>query len=435
MLDRALLRDPDGQARLRDALARRGEDPAVVDQLVELDRERRALIREVDELRTRRNQVSREIAGLKASGKHEEAEQRIAESQELGGRLKSLEARRRELEEAFEKAWLLIPNIPHETVPVGPDETANVVVRTWGEPTTFDFEPRPHWELGELLGILDFDSARNMSGSRFVTYRGLGARLERALIQFFLDVHTQEHGYTEIFPPILVREEALVASGHLPKFREEMYHMPADDLYLIPTAEASLANLHRDQILDEQQLPLHYTAYTPCFRREAGAYGKDVRGMIRVHQFNKVELFKFTLPEQSYEELERMLQHAETILQRLGIPYRVVALSTGDLGFAAAKTYDIEAWAPGQKRWLEVSSVSNTEAFQARRARTRVRRADGTVEYVHTLNGSGLATPRTFIALLENFQQPDGSVIIPDVLRPYMDGLERLTPEAKPTRS
>ncbi len=428
MLDRQILRSPEGIARLKQALHHRGQDPEVVERLVALDERWRELTREVNELRRVQNEKARMVGRLKREGKHEEAEQVILESRTLSEKIQVLEQELREVSGRFEREWLLVPNIPHESVPVGEDESANVVVRTWGEPPSFDFEPRPHWELGELLGILDFESPRVMSGSRFVGYRGLGARLERALIQFFLDLHTTEHGYTEVLPPVLVREESMIASGHLPKFREEMYEIPEDGLFLVPTAEVSLANLHRDTLFAEEELPRYYTAYTPCFRREAGAYGKDVRGMIRLHQFNKVELFKYTLPEQSYDELERMLQDAERVLQLLGIPYRVVVLSTGDMGFAASKTYDIEAWAPGLQRWLEVSSVSNTEDFQARRAGVRVRRRNGTVEYVHTLNGSGLATPRTFIALLENFQQKDGSVLIPEVLRPYMGGLEVIEP-------
>ncbi len=428
MLDRQILRSPEGIARLKQALRHRGQDPEAVERLVALDERWRELTREVNELRRVQNEKARMVGRLKREGKHEEAERVILESRTLSEKIQVLEQELREVSGRFEREWLLVPNIPHESVPVGEDESANVVIRTWGEPPSFDFEPRPHWELGELLGILDFESPRVMSGSRFVGYRGLGARLERALIQFFLDLHTTEHGYTEVLPPVLVREESMIASGHLPKFREEMYEIPEDGLFLVPTAEVSLANLHRDTLFAEEELPRYYTAYTPCFRREAGAYGKDVRGMIRLHQFNKVELFKYTLPEQSYDELERMLQDAERVLQLLGIPYRVVVLSTGDMGFAASKTYDIEAWAPGLQRWLEVSSVSNTEDFQARRAGVRVRRRNGTVEYVHTLNGSGLATPRTFIALLENFQQKDGSVLIPEVLRPYMGGLEVIEP-------
>ncbi len=428
MLDRQLLRSPEGVQKLQQALVHRGEDPGVVERLLALDQRWRELTRELNELRREQNEKARAVGRLKKEGRHEEAERVILESRTLSEKIRVLEEEIRQVGSRFDALWLEVPNLPHESVPVGEDESANVVVRTWGEPPSFDFQPRPHWEIGEALGILDFESPRVMAGSRFVGYRGLGARLERALIQFFLDLHTTQHGYTEVFPPILVREESMVASGHLPKFREDMYELPQDGLFLIPTAEVSLANLHRDTIFAEEELPRYYTAYTPCFRREAGAYGKDVRGMVRLHQFNKVELFKYTLPEQSYDELERMVQDAERVLQLLGIPYRVVLLSTGDMGFAASKTYDLEAWAPGLGRWLEVSSVSNTEDFQARRARVRVRRRNGQVEFVHTLNGSGLATPRTFIALLENFQQKDGSVVIPEVLRPYMGGMEVLEP-------
>lgn len=428
MVDRNLLRSQEGIQRLKRALAHRGEDPGVVEHLVALDERWRELTHELNNLRRIQKEKARSVGHLKREGRHEEAEDVIVESRTLSEKIRVMEEEIRQVEQHFHTLWMRIPNLPHESVPVGKDESANVVVRTWGEKPSFDFEPRPHWEIGEQLGILDFEAPRVMSGSRFVGYRGLGARLERALIQFFLDLHTTEHGYTEVFPPILVREESMVASGHLPKFREDMYEVSEDGLFLIPTAEVSLANLHRDTLFSEEDLPRFYTAYTPCFRREAGAYGRDVRGMVRLHQFNKVELFKYTLPEHSYEELERMLQDAERVLQRLGIPYRVVLLSTGDMGFAASKTYDLEAWAPGLGRWLEVSSVSNTEDFQARRARVRVRRRDGQVDFVHTLNGSGLATPRTFIALLENYQQKDGSVVIPDVLRPYMGGVEKIEP-------
>lgn len=411
---------------LREALEKRGIDTALVDRLQELDRARRGAIREADELRARRNQLSKEVARRKKAG--EPADEIIAEVRALGQKLKELEEKEKQLTQEFRELMALVPNIPHPSVPVGRDERDNVVVREWGERRAFDFEPKPHWDLGPQLGILDFEASAKMSGARFVLYKGKGALLERALINFFLDLHTREHGYTEVFPPVLVRPESMFASGHLPKFEEEMYYAERDNLYLIPTAEVSLANLHRDTILREEDLPLYYVSYTPCFRREAGSYGRDVRGMIRLHQFNKVELFKYTTPETSYDELESMLANAERVLQLLGIPYRVVALCTGDLGFAAAKTYDIEAWAPGLKRWLEVSSVSNTESFQARRANVRFRRKDGKLEYVHTLNGSGLATPRTFIALIENYQQKDGSVVIPEVLRPYMNGLEVIEP-------
>ena len=401
------------------ALEKRGYDAAIVDELVKLDEERRRLIREGDELRRIRNQRNEDVARLKKQGA--DISELIAELRQVSRRIKEIEEKRAKVESKFKELWLQIPNIPHESVPIGKDETENKVIRQEGEPREFDFEPKPHWELGEKLGILDFKTAAKMSGSRFAVYKGLGAKLERALINFFLDVHTREHGYVEVMPPVLVKSESAYASGHLPKFREEMYFIEQDELFLIPTAETSLANLHRDKILDEDSLPLKYVSYTPCFRREAGSYGKDVRGIIRVHQFNKVELFQFTKPEDSYDVLEQMLAHAEKILKLLKLPYRIVQLCTGDLGFASAKTYDIEVWAPGVGRWLEVSSVSNTESFQARRSNTRFRRkSTGKVEFVHTLNGSGLATPRTFIAILENYQRKDGTVEIPEVLRPYM---------------
>ncbi len=401
------------------ALEKRGYDAAIVDELVKLDEERRRLIREGDELRRIRNQRNEDVARLKKQGA--DISDLIAELRQVSRRIKEIEEKRAKVESKFKELWLQIPNIPHESVPIGKDETENKVIRQEGEPREFDFEPKPHWELGEKLGILDFKTAAKMSGSRFAVYKGLGAKLERALINFFLDVHTREHGYVEVMPPVLVKSESAYASGHLPKFREEMYFIEQDELFLIPTAETSLANLHRDKILDEDSLPLKYVSYTPCFRREAGSYGKDVRGIIRVHQFNKVELFQFTKPEDSYDVLEQMLAHAEKILKLLKLPYRIVQLCTGDLGFASAKTYDIEVWAPGVGRWLEVSSVSNTESFQARRSNTRFRRkSTGKVEFVHTLNGSGLATPRTFIAILENYQRKDGTVEIPEVLRPYM---------------
>ncbi len=401
-------------------------DPGIVDRLLELDRRRRALQKELDDLRNLRNEKSKLVGQYKREGK--DASAIIEEVRKIGDRIKALEEQKKEADTAFQREWDLIPNLPHESVPFGLDESGNQVVSTWGEPRTFDFEPKAHWDLGPQLGILDFEVSGKISGARFVTYKGAGALLERALINFFLDVHTREHGYQEVFPPVLVRPDTMYGSGQLPKFEEEMYYVERDDLYLIPTAEVPLANLHRNQILQERDLPLYYTAYTACFRREAGSYGRDVRGMIRLHQFNKVELFKYTRPEDSYDELEKMRRDAERILQMLNLPYRVVLLCTGDMGFAAAKTYDLEVWAPGLQRWLEVSSVSNTEDFQARRTKTRFRRKDGTVDYVHTLNGSGLATPRVFIAILENYQQPDGSVVIPEVLRPYMGGMEVIEP-------
>lgn len=392
-----------------------------------MDNERRTLQTELDNLRRTRNEKSQEVGRLKREGRDVTA--LLNELKVISNKIADLENKKRKVDSKFREEWSLIPNIPHSSVPTGKTEHDNVVVAEWGELFYFDFEPKPHWELGPQLGILNFDVSGKISGSRFITYTGKGALLERSLINFFLDLHTSKHGYREIYPPVLVRPETMYGSGQLPKFEEEMYYTERDDLYLIPTAEVSLANLHRDQILNEGDLPLYYTAYTACFRREAGSYGKDIRGMIRLHQFNKVELFKFTKPEDSYNELEKMRQDAEEILQLLKIPYRVVQLCTGDLGFAATKTYDLEAWAPGLQRWLEVSSISNTEDFQARRTMTRFRRTNGKVEFVHTLNGSGLATPRTFIAIIENYQQKDGTVVVPEVLRPYMGGIEIIEPE------
>lgn len=426
MIDVKYLRDEEKEKILREALKKRGQDESIVDKLKELDLKWRKLTKTIDYFRKERNEKSKLIAELKKKG--EDPKELIERMRELGAYIKEKEKEKEKIEKEFDSLFHLIPNIPHPSVPQGKDESENVVLREWGEKREFNFEPRPHWELGEKLGILDFKASSLMSGSRFYTYIGLGAKLERALISFFLDLHTSEHGYKEVFPPFLVKPESMFASGHLPKFEIEMYHIERDNLYLIPTAEVALANLHRGEILNESELPLRYTAYTACFRREAGSYGKDVRGMIRVHQFNKVELFVYSKPEESYAILEEMLSHAEEVLRRLKIPYRIVELCTGDLGFASSKTYDIEAWAPGVGRWLEVSSVSNTESFQARRAQTRLRRKDGKIEYPHTLNGSGLATPRTFIAILENYQEEDGTIVIPEVLRPYMGGLERIEP-------
>ena len=422
MLDIRYLRSE--REKLEDALRKRGMDPAILNELHVLDERKRKLRKEGDDLRKEKNELSERVKDLKKSG--QDASKLIERIKAMSARIKEIEEEEKKVTEEFNSKWAYIPNIPHESVPVGKDETENVVVKTWGEIKDFPFEPLPHWDLGERLGILDLKGASEMSGSRFSLLRGAGALLERALVNFFLDLHTKKHGYTEIFPPFLVREETIFSSGQLPKFREEVYYIEKDDLYLIPTAEVPLANLFRNRILNEDDLPMYFTAYSACFRREAGSYGKDVRGIIRMHQFNKVELFKYTRPEDSYDELEKMLKDAEEVLQLLKIPYRVVALCTGDLGFAATKTYDIEAWAPGVKRWLEVSSVSNTESFQARRAGTRFRRKGGKVEYVHTLNGSGLATPRTFIAVIENYQREDGSIEIPEVLRPYMGGMEEI---------
>lgn len=409
--------------RVRAGLARRGEDPRVLDEVLELDARWRRKLTEVEGLRARHNEMSRELGRMK-----ERPPELLAELRRMSDRIDALGEEVKALDEAIRERLLLIPNLPHESVPDGSGPEDNVVVRTWGTPRELSFRPRPHWEIGERLGILDFGRGATLSGSRFYVLRGLGARLERALIDFMLDLQTREHGYLEVAPPYLVRREVMVGTGQLPKFEEEMYRTDADDLFLIPTAEVPLTNLHRGEVLEPGTLPLRYTAYTPCFRREAGAAGRDTRGLKRVHQFDKVELVKLTEPEHSYEELESMVRDAEEVLRRLGLAYRVVALCAGDLGFSAAKTYDIEVWAPGVGEWLEVSSCSNCEDFQARRANIRYRPAPrARPEFVHTLNGSGVALPRLFIALLENGQQEDGSVVLPEALVPYM-GVGALTP-------
>ena len=407
---------------LIDALKKRNYE-FNLEYVFELDKKLRELKKTLDELNSKKNEIAKEIGERKRKG--EDISKLQEEGKRISEEIDKVKIEYTEIEKELEEKLLEIPNIPHESVPIGENETKNVLVREWGEIRKFDFEPKPHYEIGEKLGILEFKKAGEISGSRFLIYKDKGALLERALINFFLDLHTREHGYKEILPPFLLKEEGAYGSGHLPKFDIEMYKTKDENLYLLPTAEMALANLHRNEILDEDVLPLKYVSYTPCFRREAGSYGKDVRGMIRVHQFNKVELFKFTKPEDSYEELEKMVNDAERILQILNIPYRIVLLCTGDLGFAASKTYDIEAWAPGVKRWLEVSSISNCEDFQARRTMTRFRRKKSKkIEFVHTLNGSGLALPRTFIAIIENYQDEKGRIHIPKALIPYMNGIE-----------
>ncbi len=394
-----------------------------IESLFQLDEQTRILKKKLDDLRSRKNEIAKEVGERKRKG--EDAKDLIEQGKKISQEIEKFEKEHSEKDRLLEQKLLELPNIPHKSVPYGKDETENTLIREWGDKKEFDFEPKPHWELGEKLGILEFKKASEISGSRFLLYKEKGALLERALINFFLNLHTEKHGYREVIPPFLLKPEGAFGSGHLPKFDIEMYKTKDENLYLLPTAEMALANLHRNEILEEDILPLKYVSWTPCFRREAGSYGKDVRGMIRIHQFNKVELFKFTKPEESYEELEKMLNDAEKALQLLNIPYRIIALCTGDLGFAASKTYDIEAWAPGVKRWLEVSSVSNCEDFQARRTMTRFRRKKGKkVEFVHTLNGSGLALPRTFIAIIENYQDEKGRIHIPDVLKPYMNGIE-----------
>ena len=416
MLDISLIREqPDV---VREALRKRHEDTSILDKVLELDRLRRSLLQQVEQLRAQRNRVSKEIARTKDSA---ERESKIAAMRDLKSRLDALEKELRRVDADLQDALSRIPNIPHESVPEGVDERDNVVVKTWGEPRTFDFTPLPHWDLGPMLDIIDFERAAKISGSRFYILKGLGARLQRALITWMLDVHTQEHGYTEVYPPALVRSRALYGTGNLPKFADVLYKDHEEDLWLIPTAEVPVTNLYADEILPPGSLPIYHTAYTPCFRREKVAAGRDVRGIKRVHQFDKVELVKFVEPERGWDELQSLLNNAETLLQRLGLPYRVVLLSTGDLGFSASITYDLEVWAPGSGEWLEVSSCSWFTDFQARRANIRYRpEARAKPRFVHTLNGSGLALPRTMIAILENYQQPDGSVVIPEVLRPYM---------------
>ncbi len=392
-----------------------------------VDEQHRKTLLEIEALRHRRNVVSDEIARLKKAGEPTDA--LMTEMRTVAARVKELEKTLAETQEALSRILMGIPNLPHASVPVGRDSSENPVVKTRGEPTRFDFEPKAHWDIGAALKILDLERATKITGARFPLYFGVGARLERALINFMLDVHTTENGYREILPPFIVNRQSMTSTGQLPKFEQDLFKLEQWDYFLIPTAEVPLTNIHRDEILDEESLPLYYTAVTPCFRSEAGSYGKDTRGLIRQHQFNKVELVKFCTPEASYTELESLLVQAESILARLGIPYRVVLLCTGDMGFSAAKTYDIEVWMPAQGTYREISSCSNFEDFQARRGNIRFRRKGkkGT-ELVHTLNGSGLAVGRTFAAILENFQRADGTVVIPEVLRPYMGGLDLLTP-------
>ncbi len=424
MLDIELLRkDPEW---VRERLSTRDKAYAeLVDKALELDRERRAILKEIERLRAERNAKSKEIGKLKKEGK--DTSELEAEVKNLRESIEKYEVELSEVETKLREVMLSIPNLPHESVPVGEDESQNVEVRRWGKPREFNFQPKPHWEIGERLGIIDFERASKLSGSRFSVLLGWGAKLERALINFMLDLHSKK-GYKEVLPPHLVRPEILIGTGQLPKFEEELYRCERDDLYLIPTAEVPLTNLFRDEILSEDQLPIYMVSYTPCYRREAGSYGKDVRGLIRQHQFDKVELVKIVKPEHSYEELERLTADAEAVLQALGLPYRVVLLCTGDMGFASAKTYDIEVWFPSQGRYREISSCSNCEDFQARRMNTKYRDSQGKLHFVHTLNGSGLAVGRTLSAILENYQQEDGSVIVPPALRDYL-GVDVIKPE------
>ena len=414
--------------KVREALQARRADTTALDDFTRADEERRRTIAESDQLNAQRNASSREIGGLMKEGKKEEAEARRAEVAGLKDRIAELDQLRAQAEARMHEMLSTLPNIPHESVPRGEDESANLEVRRWGTPPEFSFEPKDHVDLGTALGILDLERATKIAAARFAILNGAGARLERALINFMLDIHTREHGYLETLPPFIVNRGALFGTAQLPKFEADLFKLEDPrELFLIPTAEVPVTNYHREEILDASQLPIRWAAYTPCFRSEAGSYGRDTRGIIRQHQFEKVELVKYALPENSYEELESLTRNAEAILQKLGIHYRVVALSTGDMGFGSAKTYDIEVWLPSQNTFREISSCSNYEAFQARRAQIRFRRSGGAKpEFVHTLNGSGLAIGRTWIAVLENYQQEDGSVIIPEVLRPYM-GMERIT--------
>jgi seryl-tRNA synthetase len=426
MLDPAYVRDHTDEVR-KGLLARGLDADAVLSPFTALDARRKALIVEVEGLKREQNASGEEIAKAKREGR--DMSEVFAANKARGQRIKELEAELDDVEGQRTELLMTVPNLPHASVPVGTSSEDNQIVRRHGTPRAFEFEPKPHWEIGQALGILDFERAARMSGARFSVLQGAGAKLERALINFMLDLHTREHGYTEFVPPFLVNADALRGTGNLPKFEQDLFKIAGDwDLYLIPTAEVPLTNLHRTEILDGRQLPLRYTAYTPCFRSEAGSYGADVRGLIRQHQFDKVELVKFTTPEQSFDELESLTANAEEVLKRLDLPYRTVVLCTGDMGFASAKTYDIEVWLPSQKTYREISSCSNTMAFQARRANIKFR-PDGTkkVEHVHTLNGSGLAVGRTLIAILENYQERDGSVTIPPALRPFMGGLERIS--------
>jgi seryl-tRNA synthetase len=414
---------------VKEKIGRRGQ---VVDweRFAQLDAERRQILQESESLRAQRNQVSDVIAEKKK--KKLDANEEIGRMKEVSNRIKELETGLVEKEEALQGLMLTIPNIPHASVAVGQGEKDNPEIRKWGKPPEFSFSPAPHWDIGEALDILDFDRGAKITGARFTLYKGAGARLERALLNFMLDLHTSEHGYQEVLPPFLVNRRAMTGTGQLPKFEEDLFKLSDPDYFLIPTAEVPVTNIHQDEILPEEDLPIYYTAYTPCFRKEAGSYGKDTRGLIRQHQFNKVELVKFTTPETSYDELEKLTHNAEEVLKRLGIPYRVIMLCTGDLGFSAAKTYDLEAWLPGQGMYKEISSCSNFEDFQARRANIRYRpKGKKGTEFVHTLNGSGLAIGRTLVAILENFQQEDGSVLVPEVLRPYMGGVTKIEKRIK----
>ncbi|HHU87236.1 MAG: serine--tRNA ligase [Pelotomaculaceae bacterium] len=408
---------------VQDALLKRGS-AVTLDEFLKLDQQRREKLFIVEQMKNRRNLVSEEIGRLKKAGK--DAPDMKLEMRDLSRQIKEIDEVYKDLEDKLQQILLDIPNIPHETVPVGQSEADNQVVRTWGKPREFKFAPKPHWDLGEALDILDFERGGKVTGARFTFYKGYGARLERAVINFMLDLHTNQHNYVEVFPPFMVNRESMIGTGQLPKFAEDMFKIEGQEYYLIPTAEVPVTNLYRNEILDGARLPILHCAYSACFRAEAGAAGRDTRGLIRLHQFNKVELVKFCRPEDSYEELEKLTWNAERVLQILGLPYRVVVLCTGDLGFSAAKTYDLEVWLPSYQGYKEISSCSNFVDFQARRAGIRFRNARGKAELVHTLNGSGLAVGRTVAAIMENYQESDGSVTIPEALRPYLGGLARI---------
>ena len=423
MLDPKLLREK--PEVIKESLKKRGST-FDLERLVRADEKRRDLIRQVEAMKNQRNVTSDEIARLRKSGL--DGKEKIGQLRDLGKQIEAVEQELRSAEKEWELMSLEIPNIPHDSVPVGAGEEQNEVVKVGGEKPAFDFQPAPHWDLGENLDILDFKRAAKITGSRFTLYKSHGALLERALINFMLDLHVLRHGYTEVLPPFMVNRESMTGTGQLPKFEEELFGLGDPDYFLIPTAEVPVTNIFRDEILKEGDLPIKYVAYTPCFRKEAGAHGKDTRGLTRQHQFNKVELVKFSLPSQSYAELEGLLLDAEDVLKHLAIHYRVSLLSTGDLGFSSAKTYDIEVWLPGQNIYREISSCSNFDEFQARRAKIRYRTGTGRTEYVHTLNGSGLAVGRTVMAVMENFQRADGAIVVPEALRPYMHGIDTILP-------
>ncbi len=417
MLDIKVIRDDFNN--VKKAVERRGNGDFNIDQVLILDKRRREILGKVEQMKNSQGKVSKMIPQLKKEGK--DTSDVMAEMKKLSEEIKSLDKDVSEIEKELRETLLGIPNVPDESVPYGEDDGDNIEIRKIGSPRDFLFEPRPHWEIGTELGVLDFERGSKIAGTRFTVYKGLGAKLERALINFMLDLHTQEHGFTEVLTPFMVNREAMTGTGQLPKFEDDMFHVPAKDFFLVPTAEVPVTNLHREEILEEKELPLYYTSYTPCFRKEAGSAGKDTRGLIRQHQFNKVELVKFVKPEDSFEELETLTFSAEEVLNKLNLPYRVVVLSSGDLGFSSAKTYDIEVWMPSYNRYVEISSCSNFLSYQARRANVRFRREEkGKPEFVHTLNGSGLAVGRTVAAILENYQEEDGTVIIPEALVPYM---------------